>query len=247
MAILSAFRYSGNKGRMLKHYKKYPGRVDRVVEPYAGSMAFSVNFDLDVPCIGYEMNERICALWGWLINADEDYLRRWGAWVSEHVEGQKIDVRKLELPLGQQTYLQLSICSVMVGQLSSWTVYPQHSVPLEKTIKCLDRVHSRITVHRGDANDYQPQSHDLLFIDPPYVGTYANYVSSKGKVDAEYDPEDTMVLIDSTNNPIILTYGDSAPQVFPSYDWEVATVRKVPNIRRGGTVERTEYVAYINW
>lgn len=87
-----------------------------------------------------------------------------------------------------------------------------------------------------------------MFIDPPYVKTSANYISQKNRnIELDYRPEDTVELIGSLRSPIIFTYGTSAPETFPGYNWEVVKTVKVPNTRRGGTVERTEYVSYINF
>jgi hypothetical protein len=63
----------------------------------------------------------------------------------------------------------------------------------------------------------------------------------------DLDPKDTIKIIENTNNPIIFTYGDGAKDIFPNYTWEVAAIKKVPNLRKGGVVERTDYVSYINW
>jgi len=43
----------------------------------------------------------------------------------------------------------------------------------------------------------------------------------------------------------MLTYGSNAAEVFPSYSWELVKTVKVPNMRKGGTVDRHEYVSYI--
>jgi len=35
--------------------------------------------------------------------------------------------------------------------------------------------------------------------------------------------------------------------VFPEYDWHLVKTVKVPNMKKGGTTDRTEWVSYINW
>jgi site-specific DNA-adenine methylase len=136
---------------------------------------------------------------------------------------------------------------VIVGQLTAWKIYPQNSLPVESTIKCLPHLKDIEVVH-GSANQYVHADGDLLFVDPPYVGTTAGYVEKSGKKNHEipYDTNDTIALVSSTTNPVIMTYGDGAGDIFP-YQWELVKRRKVPNVRRGGTVDRTEWVAYVNW
>ncbi len=130
----------------------------------------------------------------------------------------------------------------MVGQWSSWKVYPQHNLPLADTLHALPSAR-RVEVQLGDALDYAERKGDLGFLDPPYIGTRANYESDTGG----YQPSQTLNLLGRLTIPVIFTYGDGAPDIFPGLPWEVVKKRKVPNLRKGGTVDRTEYVAYINW
>ena len=75
----------------------------------------------------------------------------------------------------------------------------------------------------------------------------AGYVEKgKGSHEVCYKPDDTVSILRTTSNPIIFTYGDGANEIFPNYVWHPIVTRKVPNIRRGGTVDRTEWVTYIN-
>ena len=63
-------RYSGNKTRLLKYYgipvsEVYAtGGIKRIVEPYFGSGAFSLNQTL--PAVGYEINPLLCEMYRWL-------------------------------------------------------------------------------------------------------------------------------------------------------------------------------------
>lgn len=243
--MFSLCRYSGNKSKLLADYRDYRHmNVSRIVEPYLGSGAFSLNQSL--PAVGYEINTALVAMWNWLKECSADDLME----LNEVVETaksreEKPNVKDMGLDLGPQTYVRVNVCSVVVGQLSSWRIYPQHSLPIQSTLACLPRLRN-IEVHNESANAYEHTDGDLLFIDPPYVGTVGNY---KGETnhEKEYRPEDTIRLISSTTNPIILTYGTNAPEVFPDYEWHVVKKKKVPNMRKGGTVDRIEYVSYINW
>lgn len=243
------FRYSGNKSRYLKHYKKPPQNVKRVVEPYLGSGAYLLSTNL--PGLGFETNADVVAMWHWLQKSSPqdllDLQAEYQTLVRNHPDPhQKPDVRLMKLDRGPQTYVRVNCTGVVVGQLTAWKIYPQFSLPVEKTIECLERIKDIEVIH-GSANDYKHLDDDLLFVDPPYVNTVGGYIE-KNKKDHEkaYSTVDTMRLIESTSNPIIMTYGDGASSLFP-YEWEKVASRKVPNLRKGGTVDRTEWVSYINW
>jgi len=249
MNRLKLFRYSGNKHRYIKHYRRPPEGTKRIVEPYLGSGAYW--FSTDLPCLGYEANGDVVAMWKWLKSTTPKELKE----LSEAVETIKVDpsnvekpdVRRLGLTLGQQTYVRINVTGVVVGQLTAWKIYPQYSLPIENTVRCLPRLKDIDVVH-GTAGNYVHTEGDLVFVDPPYLGTTAGY-EEKGKKSHEtgYDFKETKSLISSTTNPIIFTYGDGADSIFPEYTWSQVCVRKVPNLRRGGTVDRTESVAYVNW
>lgn len=243
--VLSLFRYSGNKGPLLKFYKDFRHMgINRVVEPYLGSGAFSLNQEF--PALGYEINPDLCEMWKWLRSVSPKELRGLSRLVEDAKrKEEKPDIRSLGLPIGPQTYVKVNVCSVYVGQLSSWKIYPQHQLPVEKTIECLSRLRN-IEVRNEPAANYKPQEGDLIFLDPPYVETKGNY---KGGWDygKAYDPAETVALAASTTNPIIFSYGTSALKIFPMYDWREATRKKVPDIRNGGTVDRVEFVCYLNW
>jgi site-specific DNA-adenine methylase len=240
------FRYSGNKAKLLSLYRPIPNGVARVVEPYLGSGAFSINSG--IPAIGYEVNKDLYAVWTWLKQATAQDLHDLNDLVEDWKKRQeKPDVRDMKLDLGRQTYVRVNCCSVVVGQLSSWKVYPQHSLPIEETIKCLPKLRQIEVVH-GRGEDHKPVDGDLLFVDPPYIGTIGNYQEKNGQqIEKEYDPKDTEKLLDEVSCPVIFTYGSNAKEIFPNYDWELIKTVKVPNMRKGGTVDRTEWAAYINF
>ena len=218
-----------------------------MVEPYLGSGAFSIN--ASVPAVGYELNGDLCAMWNWLKTATPQDLQDLSALVEDcRQRTEKPDVRDMALDLGRQTYVRVNCCSVVVGQLSSWKVYPQHSLPIAETAKCLPRLRD-ITVIHGRGESHLVQDGDLLFVDPPYVGTKGNYVEKGGGADieGEYKPQDTINLLSRVSCPVIFTYGTNAREVFPQFSWEPVKTVKVPNMRRGGTVDRIEWVTYANF
>jgi len=242
------FRYSGNKQRYVKHYRKPLAGTKRVVEPYLGSGAYLLSTDL--PGLGYEANGDIVEMWKWLQKSSAVELKEFDdqfrAFKRENSEIIKPDVRLMKLEIGPQTYVRINVTGVVVGQLNSWKIYPQFNLPIEQTIACLSRLKDIEVIH-GSANDYKHQDGDMLFVDPPYINTVGGYVEKhKKNHEKTYVATDTLDLIRSTSNPIIMTYGDGASNIFP-YKWEFVARRKVPNLRRGGTVDHCEYVSYINW
>lgn len=242
--MLRLFRYSGNKSKLIPLYRPVPSGTVRIVEPYLGSGAFLLNSNL--PAIGYEINGDLVAMWQWLKEAAPKDLHDLNSLVEDRKKQEtKPDVRDMKLDLGRQTYVRVNVCSVVVGQLSSWKVYPQHSLPVEETIRCLPRLRDVEVVH-GRGERHECREGDFLFVDPPYVGTVGNYVEKGGnEIERAYRPDDTVRLIDSCSCPVMLTYGTNAAEVFPDYSWELVKTVKVPNMRRGGTVDRSEYVSYI--
>jgi len=241
MKPLRAFRYSGNKSRLLSLYKKQEG-AKRIVEPYLGSGAYALNSDL--PAKGYEVNGELVAMWHWLQTTNEKELLDLRAMIEDRKKTEaKPDVRDLKLDLGRQTYVRVNVCSVVVGQLSSWKIYPQHKLPVEETARCLSRIKDIQVVH-GKGEEHECEEKDMLFVDPPYVGTSGNYIEKGKEIERSYRPEDTIKLLENARRAIV-TYGTNAQEIFPSLKWELVKTIKVPNMRRGGTVERKEFVAYI--
>lgn len=243
---MKLFRYSGNKVRLIKHYRKPPDNIKRVVEPYLGSGAYMLSCNF--PGLGIEINEDIISMWKWLQIVTPQELMDLHALVENKKSTEhKPDARNLGLDIGPLTYVRINTTGVITGQLTAWKIYPQYSLPIESTIRCLDRIKGIDVIH-GEASSYRHKEGDLLFIDPPYVGTIAGYQEKGGhNHEKRFDPLSVIEVIDSTNNPIIFTYGEGAPDIFPQYKWEIVTTIKVPNLRKGGTVDRTEWVSYINW
>lgn len=244
------FRYSGNKARLLHFYRSPPQGTKRIVEPYLGSGAYTLSHAL--PGLGYEVNEDVVSMWKWLQVATANELLDLSTSVEhakETAPDGKPDVRSLGLSRGQETYVRVNVSGVLTGQLTSWKVYPQHRLPVKQTIAALPRVKDVEVVH-GPASQYRPEDGDFLFVDPPYVGTTGGYVE-KGRGakshEKSYDPQETKALVADAKGPVLITYGDGASEIFPEYSWQVVTRRKVPNVRRGGTVDRTEWAAYVNW
>jgi site-specific DNA-adenine methylase len=223
--------YSGNKCRLLKYFPDVPADTKRLVECYAGSMAWSMNSSL--PYVAYEINPAMVAMYEWLKSQTPDDLRSMPQRFDE-----KIDIRTLGYELGKQTYYQLHLASVMVGQLSSWTSNPKHHLPIEKTIECLPRL-CEGNIILGSCHDlYTYQDGDFVLLDPPYINTKANYKAGEKM----YKIEDTCNLINKMpRGRWMMTYSSVPPQ-FGNYNVLEICKRVVPNLRKGGTTNRTEYL-----
>ena len=67
------FSYYGSKNNGAKRYG--PPRRDLVIEPFAGSAAYSVWWDCKRVRL-YDLSEDVCAAWHWLIHCSDDDVRR---------------------------------------------------------------------------------------------------------------------------------------------------------------------------
>lgn len=240
---LPAFRYSGNKRRLAPKYPVGFDSTNRIVELYLGSGAYSLHHT-ENKALGYEINKDLFSIWEWLHTASETNLRDIGIlWSEAQKYGEKFDLRELDhIPKGALNYLRVNVSGLMVGQLSSWIAYPQHNLPWESTIGCLKRV-KEIEVINKDGLSHEEEPGDFFFVDPPYVGTKANYMDKSAKTDltAKYDPRDTVHFLNHVKGKWLMTYGDGCQDVFPEYTWTKIAEKKVPLVRTGGVKVRGEW------
>ena len=241
----AAFRYSGSKRRLVSKYPIGFGPEDRIVEPYLGSGAFSIYHSKN-KALGYEINKDLYSIWDWLHTCSESDLHALGkAWEYIQALGVKGDLRDIKsISDGARNYLRVNISGLMVGQLSSWISYPQHNLPWESTVACLERIKEIQVLHK-DGLSHVEEPGDFFFLDPPYVGTSANYMDKSNKTDltAKYDPRDTVHFLDGIKGKWLMTYGDGCQEVFPEYKWIKAAEKKVPLVRTGGIKIRGEWYA----
>jgi hypothetical protein len=240
----SLFRYSGNKGRMLGVLQPPPAGTLRIVEPFLGSGSYTLSYGL--PGLGIDADPNVIDLWDFMKGAlPEDLLRLAVWWEGRRKFDPPPDLEEVESLFGKGAalYFKINVCGAYVGQWSSTTTYPQHSLPIERTLQALASARS-MGVRKGSWEDAAQllRGGDMVFFDPPYVGTHGNYLR-----EGAFDPSGIKDILLGWEVPILFTYGTGAPEVFPGLPWELAQKRKVPRLRGGGTLEREEWVAYLNW
>ena len=213
-----------------------------IIEPFAGSLAFSLNSGR--PFAAWDTSAELIAMWQWLKKVEPDELKT----LTQYQGLNKVDVRTLPICVEAKTYLRINIASVMTGQLSSWSIYPQHKLPVEQTIEALPAIRTGTYTHGSAASILafadKADQRTMVFLDPPYLGTKGNYADmNEGDLKAIQATKD--IIATFKNSPITLTYGDGAEETFPGLPWETVLIKKVPNLRKGGTVERREMAAFI--
>jgi site-specific DNA-adenine methylase len=234
-SIERPFHYSGNKKAVLKKCEFDTPECKRIVEPFMGAACFSISSGKE--WLGIDLNPDVVLMMEWLKTVDESRL-----WELKEYEGKRVSVKDLPISDVEKTYMRINISGAYVGQLNSWIIYTQHKLPVNDTIKCLPGIR-RGSFYCGDAFSYKPQDGDLVFIDPPYINTQAGY-KSKGKQYGYVNPSMITEFIKELGVPWIFTYGQGAKEIFPDFDWKEVYTRRVPNIRMGGTVERTEHICF---
>lgn len=238
MSIISAFAYGGSKRRQVPHLRKPPRGARRIIEPYLGSGAYSLN--AAIPAVGYEINRDICELWWWLQSASVQDIYDLRALAEERrLRDARLDVRELDIPHGARTLLRITICDMNSGKLAGYRVYPWAKVmPVANTLKALPHV-KRIEVRHESGDQVVGQDGDCLFIDPPYVGTSSHYTSRRDS----FDEVSLRRQVERANVPLALTY--HRPDACPELIWH--ELPALTTFAVSAKVKRLEYVAYRNW
>lgn len=239
------FRYSGSKKRLIKYLPMPPTGVSHIVEPFAGSLAYTLHYR-PARATFAEANAIVRELLVWLATSAnyEDLVN-----LDNKRASSKLDVRGLNLPRAQETLLRLQTSGAYVGQLSSWTLYPQHSP------RCAEIWSDAAYLQTATEECYEDYAqtavadgkNTMFFIDPVYENTAGNYnVNNTGnKTSLDYRMVEDFIL--SLRCPTCVTYGDGAHDTFPRLTWTKLCDRRVPILRGGGTKLRQEWIAVRNW
>jgi len=222
-----------------------------MVEPFAGSLAYSIHY-AKPRIVAAEANPLVRDLWRWLrdVATSKDLDRIESLKPQEKIDA-RVWAKNHDLGEAATTLVRLQISGAYVGQLSSWVLYPQHSLGLQEFRNRLDYIKRSLAPVRDDfrhpdilAATAQPGA--FAFVDPPYLDTSANY-KSKGQDHGGMTPKDVEDFVLSLTCPTLVTYGDGCQETFPRLTWTKAVTRKVPILRGGGTRERTEWYARLRF
>lgn len=229
---------------MLDYLPVPPPETKRIIEPFLGSGSYTLSYGFEG--LGVDADPNVISLWEFLQKTSPEELRSLDTWWEERKLLQPpADLPEIEGKFGKgaSLYFKINVCGIYVGQWSSNLPYPKFSLPTEKTIDALEHAR-KVEVRLGDWKSVREdlREGDVVFLDPPYFGTSGNY-----KGEGSFDPSDIAREILSWGVPVLFTYGDGAPELFPDLPWELLLKRKAPRIRGGGTVERNEYASRLNW
>ena len=255
---MSLFPYSGNKTRFLKYYRPPPRGVSTIVEPFGGSMAYSLKYARGgIGAVVAESDRRLWRFWenmravnGWRLGMELDSLAE-----KLSVQPQGFDVRELNPSDTALFVLQLTCCGMYRGAAISYCYYPQFLGSLRKAAKAINaelqwcnRDQIRLAAPHYDFSEtevYDRLGTVMYFIDPPYLRTIGGY---SGKTTGKpLEPGSVRDFISRLESPCIVTYGDGAEEDLPGLPWTKIATRTLSKVRSGGTITRGEYVAYLNW
>lgn len=175
------FTYYGGKYRAAPRYPKPAHR--RIVEPFAGSAGYSTRYpDRDVVLI--DLDERICAVWEYLINASESDIMR----LPDIDSGQSVD--DLSLSSSEKMVIGFWLNKGAAGPCkkpSSWMRKGTHSNSFwGPSIR--ERLASQVGLIRhwkiinGSYADYE-FGESTYFVDPPYQQMGVHYKHGAQKID----------------------------------------------------------------
>jgi hypothetical protein len=166
MKIGPLFKWFGSKWQAAKHYPR--PEHDTVVEPFAGSCGYSLNY-YDKNIIIWEDDPNLAKLWHWLIYiATKEEILDIPVGLSVGT-----DIKSLSLTEGQALLLKHWQRTNNVGDC--WTTSPWGHLPGQWTANTRTRVAAEVSAvkHWTIAKPIALLGHDATwFIDPPYLYNY---------------------------------------------------------------------------
>lgn len=250
---MSLFPYSGNKTRLLKHYRNFPPNVVAVIEPFAGSAAISLASGLRFGVC--EADPRIRDFFEFFRYATDDQVddalseieRLTGSWPDRYDAAADLE----SLRPWQAFIVRVTTCGMFRGAANSSRFYRQFAGSLTKALRKLrsPNIRSRLRACVFVGSDYREalqfdHPNIAIVIDPPYLRTTGGYFGRDVSA-ADLDAFASAFRL----SPVLVTYGDGAAADMPSLSWSKIADRKVARLaaKDGGTLARGEFAAYRNW
>lgn len=168
-------------GRKQKIFNKYPKPVfDTIVEPFAGSAAYSMNY-YEKNVILIEKDEKIASLWSYLISVEPKEILE----LPILIKGQSLNDEEFSyLNKNQKSLIGFFLNPGSAqpkkspGKFCAWTVENRHRLSIDVTkVK-------HWTIINGDYSDI-PNQQATWYIDPPYQGNGGQYYKH-GNKDFDY-------------------------------------------------------------
>lgn len=242
-----------------------------IIEPFAGSAAFSLTVrsaideynkstgkNLPVPHILLTDSSRhLINCWNFVASATRNRIMELNDLVVANNNGKCTDLSDVVTD-EELSFIKLTCCGVYRGQFVSTKItncersggLGEDRILTAKRLLELEKVRvwnidceTLVERHLDKALKYYDKV--LLFVDPPYVGTLANYDKHGYMEGTQQSLRKLLIKAKKLKIPTVITYGDT--DLFKNdLNWKEIAMRKVPRIRCGGTLVRYDYYATLN-
>ena len=190
------FRYYGSKLSLAKHYGA--PRRDLVVEPFAGSAAYSVYWEAENVKL-YDISEEVCQLWDFIINCSEKDILALPDWIDniDHLHSIEYIQQRLIARWIWNTYQDKTPLKSELKYYKKYREYRTSGVPNERvkrahsaTSWCPD-IKRRIIRQKPKIKKWtiEQKSYEDIdlenahwHVDPPYNCAAGDYYPSGGKI-----------------------------------------------------------------
>jgi len=241
MASVS-FPWIGSKSRYLPILPRPPAGVTTIVEPFAGSLSYSIGHR-PRRIIAADADELVRELWDWLrTTATRQDIER----LARTAAGQRVDVDTLGLSAPERALLSLYRGGLVKGNLRQKTLYANARVTVAPLVALLPLARRSLEPLRQDFRDTTDidDSESLFFIDPPYSNTVDGYRAAwftTLRTDLE------ALVRTRKRSPIIVTFGNHAQALWPNWPWRAMANVSTAGWAVRGQARRTEWVATFNF